>query len=150
VGIRVPVRLKTIEAYVAKAHGSPRELTADEDLVLFDHVERIVAEIDKGWPVDTSTSRDAFSFETVGREDWIGFIVINPVPYAEYVHLKGTPIVPELWRTLIPAEVDVGLPALFKDLKAAIDETEAEIAVSRESGGRGLLDVIARLRRGAA
>ena len=142
--ISVPVRLKSIERYVLQVHGEARELTAAEDMVLFDHVERIVHEIDRGWPVDTSTSRDAFSFETVGRADWIGFIIENPVPYAEYVHLAGTPPEPELWRTLIPAEVDAELPALTKDLRAAIDETEAEIAADLEAGGKGLLGLIAR------
>lgn len=134
-GFVVPVRLASVEAHLLRAHGSARSLTHDEILVLEGHVEAMVGDIQAVWPVDTSTSRDAFEWYVLPVG--VQFEIANDVDYAEWIHRSGTPADPPLWQTLIPAVFGQHKPAMVADMIAAIDRTEA---------GKALVEARARAR----
>lgn len=144
-----PVRLRSIEAYIASVHGSPRPLSAEEILVVDDYAGRMIDDVQDAWPVDTSTSRDAWVWETSSEVGEVGFVLLNDTPYVQYVHLAGQPADPPLWETLLPAVVGSYADDLLRDLRAAVDRTEAEARRNAAQGGRGFIDVIARLLRPA-
>lgn len=143
-GISYPVQLASIQAYVRARHGSARQLTRSERDIIDDYASRIVTDIEAAWPVDTSTSRDAWTYEVRGQAAWAGFIIENDVEYVEWVHYAGQPAEPPLWETLLPATVDAYIPALLADLRAEVDATERAITANKAKGGRGLLDVLQR------
>lgn len=136
-GIEVELRLTSAEAHLKRTHKAVRSLSVDELSILERFGEAIVEDIQGAWPVDTSTSRDAFTFTTTDRER-IAIVIENDADYAEYVHRKGTAPEPPLWETLIPSVWDRYKADLARDLRAAIDATEALIEAERAKGKKGL------------
>ena len=136
-GIEVELRVTSVSAHLKRAHGSVRSLAVSELRILETYAEAIVEDIQAAWPVDTSTSRDAFTFTTADREN-IAIVVENDADYAEYVHRKGTAPEPALWETLIPAVWDRYKVDLARELRAAVDATEALIVSERAKGKGGL------------
>lgn len=126
-GIRVPVRLRTLEAYIATRHGRPRQLTAAEADVLASYADQIVLDVVNRWPRDTGQSGDAFSYVLHSQPDGLGFEIINDIDYSEFVHHAGAPSDPPLWRTLIPAVVRAYAPDIDRDMRQAVDRTEAKL-----------------------
>jgi hypothetical protein len=122
-GFVVPVRLASVEAHLLRAHGSPRSLTIDEIVVFEEHVGAMVEDIQAAWPVDTSTSRDAFEWYLLPTG--VQFEIANDTDYAEWIHRAKTPAEPPLWETLIPEVFNRHKPKMIADLMAAIDATEA-------------------------
>jgi hypothetical protein len=145
-GVLYPVRLESIEAYVRAVNGGPRELVRSERDIIDEYAQQIVGDIEDAWPVDTSTSRDAWAYTVTARADWMGFTIENDVDYVEYVHYAGTDPEP-LWETLIPTTVRAYAPQLLADLRAEIAVTQRRIAEDKRQGGRGYLDVLQRLYR---
>lgn len=131
-GVEQPIRLPSVEAYVVAVHGSPRGLSADEIEVLAEWADVVVAEIADAWPVDTSTSRDMWA--SYVTEDPLGFVVYNDVDYVEWVHEAGTPADPPLWETLIPEVWERNRDLVAAAMRAAIDQTEADIRDARAQG----------------
>ena len=127
-GFEYPVRLRSVEGVVARLHGGSRSLSAREIRILADGADEILAEIIDGWPVDTSTSRDAFEIDLSTAPGDYGFTISNDANYAEYIHLKGTPAEPPLWETLIPAVVARLTPGIVAALASEIPRTEARIS----------------------
>ena len=123
-GIRVPIRLTSIEAYLVNRHGSARGLGVDELDVLDAGAAAMVQDIENAWPVDTSTSRDAFTYVVQGRRDRVGIVIENDVDYVQFVHYAGEQPEPPLWRTLIPETWAAHKAGILADLQRAIDETE--------------------------
>lgn len=148
-GIRVPIRLTSTEAYLARRHGSTRTLSVTELDILDRHADELVQQIENAWPVDTSTSRDAWTYTVIGRADWMGFILDNDVDYAEFVHYAGAPASPALWETLLPATVATYAPGLLAALRTEAAATQRRIADNQRQGGRGLLAVLQRVIRPA-
>lgn len=123
-----PVHLDSVRRYVLAAHGSPRPLTNREIDVLDQFAMAALDVIEEAWPVDTSLSRDSFTFSTQDgdyEQGPIGFTIENPIWYAQYVHPAGTNPTP-LYTYLFPAVVQEMAPFYIGCLKAAIDRTEAE------------------------
>lgn len=136
----MPVRLREVEAYLRRVHGGPRELGVDELDVLDRHAEAVVLAIEDQWPVDTSTSRDAFTYTVQGHAGEVGYTIENDVDYAQYVHRAGESPDSPLWRTLIPDEVRADAPGLNADMRRAIDQTERALAfhaAARAAAARG-------------
>jgi hypothetical protein len=129
-GIEVTLRLGSMEAYLRSVHKGPRELAVSEIRVLNRYAADILTDIEDAWPVDTSTSRDAFQWTLA--DDGIAIVIENDTDYAEYVHRKGTPPDPPLFETLIPEVWESYKPALISDLRAAIDATERTIAIEAQ------------------
>lgn len=124
VGVEYPVRLRTVMAAIVRLHGAPRGLSATEVEVLADHAGAIVDAIADAWPVDTSTSRDAWTDILYTSAGNVGFDIVNDVYYVEYVHRAGEPAIPPLWETLLPETVAAMAPDMNADLIAAVAETE--------------------------
>lgn len=135
------VRMRSVEDYLVAAHGSARTLTIDELDVIDRHASAVVESIEDAWPVDTSTSRDAF-FHVLLDDPEIGYVVSNDADYAEWVHPKGDPV--PLLDTLVPDTIEADVPALAAELRLAIDATERRAAENARRGGRGFLDIVSR------
>ena len=126
--------------FLVVRHGSPRQLTVPERLVLSSFAELIIDTIQDAWPIDTGLSQSAWEFTlqaSVAGE--IGFTFLNDVDCVEFVHLAGTPANPPLWETLIPAVLGNIGPALNQALMVAIAATEREVA-----SGIPFLDLLQR------
>ncbi len=133
-GIRYPVHLSSVETYIRAVNGAPRGLTADESDIVFEYASQITSDIEDAWPVDTSTSRDAWSFEVNGSAGEIGFTLENDVDYASYVHLAGTPPEPPLWETLLPATIQSYAGNLLRDLRTEIAAGQRRITQNKADG----------------
>ena len=141
--VEVTLAFDSMVAYVRRAHGSPRELTADEDDLLWEFGDNVVTHVQDLWPADTSTSRDLWSFYTVSTASEIAVVIENPMDYATYVHPAGTE--PGEWYYIeaITAARDLYKEPFLAALKAEIDSTEKRITANRSRGGRGFLDLVA-------
>lgn len=131
--VRVNIRLRTLDRYIVRVNGSPRALTPREDDVLERFVQLILQAIRDRWPVDTGTSRDAWSVVLGGRAGAMSITISNRMHYAEFVH-DG------LWEHLIPAVWKAVEGPLMFAAKAAVDRTQREIKRRLELGG-SILDV---------
>lgn len=138
--IEVEWQLPTVSAYLLAKHGSPRSLTAEEADVLWDYGSLVEEYVVARWPVDTGTSRDSFSYTVSGQPPVVSILFENAMFYSAYVHEAGTPSIAEggtpLYATLYPEALDRYRADAVRDLQAAIDQTEAEIARASQSRGR--------------
>lgn len=146
--IAYPVHLDSLRRYVATAHGAPRPLTAREISILSRFAAACLDVIEEAWPVDTSLSRDAFDYDLYAGDysgkGVVGFTIVNPVWYAEFVHPAGAGPTP-LWTYLFPAVVQELAPTYLRLLQQAVDATEAEVR-----RGTPFVSVVARLNLGGA
>jgi hypothetical protein len=134
VGIRIPVRLRTIEQVVRREHGFLRQLTAPERRILSKWVRVIELAIEAAWPVETGTSRDGFRTVISGNPSHpaiggYGFLITNPVGYVQFIRRAGEKQsgLSALWRRLIPVVVRRFQSPLNAELTAEIIRTETRI-----------------------
>lgn len=126
--LEVPVRLESIETYILQKHRTFRYLELSEIQELDQLAELIVADIEEAWPVDTSTSRDAFRYELMTGGE-VGFTIYNDVDYVEYivepgsksVENGGTPII----DIIIPKVIAANRELLLAQMRTAVDIAEA-------------------------
>lgn len=127
-GLEVPVRLESIEQYVIQKHRGFRYLELSEIQALDQLAELIVGDIEEAWPVDTSTSRDAFRYELMTGGN-IGFTIYNDVDYVEYIVPKGSPSVENggtpIIDTIIPQVISDNRELLLASMRTAVDIAEA-------------------------
>jgi len=135
------VKLTTVQNYIFEQHGSYRQISADELAVVDLHAARMMHDIERGWPVDTSTSRDAFKWVLDENPLMISFR--NHVFYAQYVHLRGTPPEPPLFETLIPRVARAHAPGLLWDMRAVTPLIEKQIEIAQAAGQR-ILQILAQ------
>lgn len=143
-GVRVPIALDSLKAFITAVNGGPRQLSADEADLLAAYATRIVEEIEEQWPVDTGTSRDAWRYVLRSDFDRLGFEVLNDIDYVEYVHRKGGNAEAPLWREVIPDVVSRYSSALTRDMREKVAETQRRIAANTAQGGRGFLDIVSQ------
>lgn len=135
--INTTIKLEEIDAYIKEKHGTPRGLTLAESDVLRKWTNEIVDVIKLNWPVRTGTSRAAWSAYTKPGPG-IEIIITNSMYYSSWVTRKGTPTVAVAgegaawWRKLVPRVWRAAKPITFKELKKAIDKTEAEFALAQK------------------
>lgn len=131
-GLEVPVRLESIEQYVIQKHRGFRYLELSEIQALDQLAELIVGDIEEAWPVDTSTSRDAFRYELMTGGN-IGFTIYNDVDYVEYIVPKGSPSVENggtpIIDTIIPQVISDNRELLLASMRTAVDIAEAAYTV---------------------
>ena len=84
-GIRVPVRLKSVEDLVVKHHGSFRQLSLSERKVLRLYADHINDLIQASWPVDTGYSRDGFITTIRASARPFQILIENDVWYVQYI-----------------------------------------------------------------
>lgn len=139
------VALASIDAYVVRVHGRPRELTLGERRVLIAYGDRMVDDLREEWPVDTGFSRDQWFMRISGRAGQVAIVLENPVDYVSFVHRAGQPALPPLWTLLLPEVVGRYAQSMLADLRRAIDRTEA--TARRE--GVSVLSILQRNERPA-
>jgi hypothetical protein len=132
------IPLKTVMAAIVRLHGSVRGLSTTETAILDAHAGAIVDDIADQWPVDTSTSRDAWTHILDNSAGNVGFTLINDVEYAEFVHRAGEGPDP-LYETLLPEVVRAHAADLNADMIDAIRETEARYQALRKAGDKRAL-----------
>ena len=129
-GLEIPVRLQSIEAYIIAQHHGFRYLELNEIQTLDQWAGDIVQTIEDEWPVDTSTSRDALSY-TLMEGGEVGFTILNDVDYVEYIHRKGTPSIAEggtpLYAELIPQVIAQYRDGMLQAMRDAVDVSEAAL-----------------------
>lgn len=126
-GLKIPIRLESIEQYILEKHKTFRYLELSEIQALDDLAELIVGDIEEAWPVDTSTSRDAFRYELMTGGQ-VGFTIYNDVDYVEYivepgshsVENGGTPII----DIIIPRIIAGNKEMLLASMRTAVDIAE--------------------------
>ena len=134
--LAVTVRLRTIEAFLLREHGSVRQLTVRERRILRGFVRRMELAIEDNWPVDTGFSRDGWRSAISGNVtgggiqglSGIGFQLFNDVDYARYVRRRGELAagLPPLGRRLARQVVVAFAASLNAALMAEIRNTEAQ------------------------
>lgn len=135
-GIEYAIPLNTVRRHIERAHGSARGLSSTEVALLDELAGEIVDAIADEWPVDTSTSRDAWTHQLTTTAGNVSIELINDTSYAEYVHRKGEVGEP-LYETLLPAVVaDLG-PKINAQMRAAIDDTERRYQEYKKAGVKG-------------
>lgn len=137
-GVEYRVRLKSLEDYVTRAHGSFRQLDVPEIRVIQRGVRAMVLAVAEEWPVDTGLSRDAWRGYTSLSARPFEVVIENEVFYAQYVHPRGTSPDDVLWEDLVPAVVAELMPSILAQARAEIDRTEARIRAGRGTVTRGL------------
>lgn len=115
--VRVNIKLRSIDDFIVREHGSRRSLTPWESEYLERFAQLITQSIRERWPVDTGTSRDRWTVMATGTGGDVGLIIENPMYYAEFVHNA-------LWETLIPKVWNLVKENLLRGLKVRIAETE--------------------------
>ena len=146
-GVGVDIRLKSIDNYITKAHGSPRALAPDEVELLSFWMGVVIQYIRNRWPVETGTSRDRWNFHLNPTPGQMGIVIENPMYYAEFVHRKGES--GELWRSLIPEAWNAVKVLALAALRKKIDENEAKIKrLQLRFPGRSLREITLDLFRG--
>jgi len=144
-GVRIPIRIKSIDAILREEHGSLRQLTVDERRVLLRFARAMELSIENAWPVDTGTSRDGWRsrmFGTTSNEiGGIGILLDNPVFYVQHIRRSGEKAVGlgPLWRRLVPEVVARFRDPLLRAMRVEIRKTEARL-----SGGASFLDILQR------
>lgn len=147
--IAVTIRLRSIEDYVLQQHGRPRGLDISEIRVVQRHLREIVVTLAMAWPVDTGFSRDQWTGSTSLSAAPYTISVENEAFYSQWVHRAGgTPEAP-LWEQLVPQVVGDQMPALMRELRATIDQTEARIRSDQGPITRGLIRSVQRAQAGA-
>lgn len=138
-GVEYRVRLKSLEEYVTRAHGSFRQLDVPEIRVIQRGLRAIVLEIANEWPVDTGLSRDGWTGYTALSARPFEAIIENEVFYAQWVHLRGTSPGDAYWEELVPEIVAEMMPPILAQARAEIDRTEARIRAGAGTVTRGLV-----------
>lgn len=138
-GIRVPIRLTSVEKYIEQQHGEFRQLTLEERRILRRYAEYIVERVQQAWPVDTGRSRDGFTAVIEASKKPVQIVITNDVYYVQWVHYAGTPADDVLWRTLLPNVIKEVRDNLLAEIRAEVDRTEARLAAGRPTRTRGLV-----------
>jgi hypothetical protein len=136
--IEVPIKLKSIEAYIIKKHGRLRQLTDKEVAVVELEADRILRYIKRNWPVDTGRSRSTWTYTINRTPGALSINIANRTYYSSWVTEKGDPTVREagekaaLFYRLVPEAFRERKTAILNRTKRAIDKTEDELLVAKE------------------
>lgn len=127
-GVRLAIRFKSLDDYIAKQRGRQRAMTPPEMDAVYRFADRMLQYIKDRWPVDTGTSRDKWTYELNPTPGQMGLTIENEMYYAEYVHLAGGTAESPLWETLLPEAFNLVKDALLSAALAAVDQTERRVA----------------------
>jgi hypothetical protein len=126
--IDVTIKMPDMIAYLRKQHGSDRPLTPKEVAALRVMGNEMLRVIKQNWPVDTGTSRGAWSYYVNPSPRAIAFVFTNRVWYSSWITKRGERTVKDggapLFRRLLTAVWNAGKPKTFRLLREAIDKTE--------------------------
>ena len=136
--IRALGRLPEIDQYIRIKHGSPRSLTPKESAVMGTEVNAQMRVIRRNWPVDTGTSRGAWSATVQGDAGAVAIVYENPISYSGWVTKKGQTPVREggrpWFQTLVSEVFKANKKRLIRKMREEIDKTEIELKKAAEMG----------------
>lgn len=148
--IRIPIMLTSVDGAITRLHGSPRRLAPNEERRLDDWADEIIRRVRAEWPVDTGTSRAAWTFLSSGQPGEVSITLKNPMWYSSFVHYRGSPKAKGRhgdW--LVPSVYEELIPKVWADVKDRVISTmirEVEITEKayqrRQKEGGGLLGVV--------
>ena len=126
--VRATINLTSLDAYVREKHGRARALSPDEIAVVQRWGELMLTFIQASWPVDTGTSRDAWTFYVDPSPGTMALIIENPMWYADYVYGKGDVTRTPIWEGILVEAWSLSRQGLLIEARARVDKTEAAIA----------------------
>lgn len=131
--IEVTIAMPDINRYIQKVAGERRPLTPRETMVLTKQAQAMLRVIKLNWPVDTGSSRGAWSVYINPSPNSVAIIFENPMWYSSWVTEKTKPTVAEagqtaaLYRKLIPAVWKAAKPKTIRLMKEAITKTQKQL-----------------------
>lgn len=141
--INYRIKLQRLEGMVKLKHKTSRRLAPREEKILERYARDIVSYVRDQWPVDTGTSRAAWSWRLDTVEGNYAINLTNRMYYASFVHYRGSPKAPgRHGRWLTPAVYEEVVPEawakyrdrLYADMSREIIRTEAELAKKPKMG----------------
>ena len=141
--INYRIKLERLEGMVKLKHKTSRRLAPREERILERYAREIISYIREQWPVDTGTSRAAWSWRLDTVEGNYAINLTNRIHYASWVHYKGSPkargrhgkwLTPAVYEYLVPQAWNQFRDRLYGDMIAEIDRTEIELAKREKTG----------------
>ena len=141
--INYRIKLQRLEGMVKLKHKTSRRLAPREEKILERYARDIVSYIRDQWPVDTGTSRAAWSWRLDTVEGNYAINLTNRMYYASFVHYRGSPkapgrhgrwLTPAVYEELVPEAWDKYEARLYADMAREIIRTEAELAKKQKMG----------------
>jgi len=141
--INYRIKLERLEGMVKLKHKTSRALAPKEERILRRYARDIVMYIKEQWPVDTGTSRSAWTWGIEGVEGNFAINLTNRMYYASFVHYRGSPkapgrhgnwLTPAVYEELVPEAWNQFRDRLYGDMIAEIDRTEMELAKHQKMG----------------
>ena len=141
--INYRIKLQRLEGMVKLKHKTSRRLAPREEKILERYTRDIVSYIRDRWPVDTGTSRAAWSWRLDTVEGNYAINLTNRMYYASFVHYRGSPkapgrhgrwLTPAVYEELVPEAWDKYEARLYADMAREIIRTEAELAKKQKMG----------------
>lgn len=141
--INYRIKLQRLEGMVKLKHKTSRRLAPREEKILERYARDIVSYVRDQWPVDTGTSRAAWSWRLDTVEGNYAINLTNRMYYASFVHYRGSPkapgrhgrwLTPAVYEEVVPEAWDKYGDRLYADMGREIIRTEAELAKKPKMG----------------
>tara|TARA_Y100000310_G_scaffold33799_1_gene31937 strand:- start:142 stop:630 length:489 start_codon:yes stop_codon:yes gene_type:complete len=141
--IHYRIKLERLEGIVKLKHKTTRRLAPREEKILERYARDIVSYIRSRWPVDTGTSRAAWSWRLDTVEGNYAINLTNRMHYASFVHYRGSPkapgrhgkwLTPSVFEEVVPEAWSVVRGRLYGDMMREIERTEIELAEKEKMG----------------
>ncbi len=141
--INYRIKLQRLEGMVKLKHKTSRRLAPREEKILERYARDIVSYIRDQWPVDTGTSRAAWSWRLDTVEGNYAINLTNRMYYASFVHYRGSPkapgrhgkwLTPAVYEMLVPQAWNNYRDRLYGDMLREIERTEIELAKKQKMG----------------
>jgi hypothetical protein len=141
--INYRIKLERLEGMVKLKHKTSRRLAPRELQILRRYARDIIAYIREQWPVDTGTSRAAWTYGVEGLDGNYAINLENRIWYSSWVHYKGSPkgrgrhgkwLTPAVYEGLVPQAWNQFRDRLYGDMIREIDRTEIELAKRQKMG----------------
>jgi len=141
--IHYRIKLERLEGIVKLKHKTTRRLAPREEKILERYARDIVSYIQSRWPVDTGTSRAAWTWGVDAMEGNYAINLENRMHYASFVHYRGSPKAPgrhgrwltaSVFEEVVPEAWGVMRGRLYGDMLAEIERTEIELAERQKVG----------------
>ena len=141
--INYRIKLQRLEGMVKLKHKTSRRLAPREEKILERYARDIVSYIREQWPVDTGTSRAAWSWRLDTVEGNYAINLTNRMWYSSYVHYRGSPkgpgrhgkwLTPAVYELLVPQAWNNYRDRLYGDMLREIERTEIELAKKQKMG----------------
>lgn len=142
--IEVTIKLRSLEDYVIRQHGSFRQLDVPEIRAVQRGTRDLVLAIQDEWPVDTGFSRDGWTFTTSLSSSPFSITLENDVFYSQWVHAPGGSPDDPLWRDIVPKLAREFVPEIIASARRQVDITEGRLDEGGETLTRGLLAGLGR------